>query len=93
MLHKLTCVVCGGTFYGCRKNILTCSEVCRRRRQTAIRKENLKLYAMQIGATHADCKPASKSNLEKLNSEAREKGMTYGKYIAEKYANKVKVEI
>lgn len=54
MVHKLTCVVCGGTFYGCRKNILTCSEVCRRRRQTAIRKENLKLYAIQIGATHAE---------------------------------------
>lgn len=81
---KLTCAVCGGTFYGNRKNTLTCSESCRRKRQADIREENQKLQQLQTKRI---------SRLGELNKEARERGMTYGKYMAEKYASQVKVEI
>ena len=30
MNHKLTCAVCGGTFYSQRRNTPVCSETCRR---------------------------------------------------------------
>ena len=39
MLHKKICVVCGGNFYSQRKNAVTCSEVCRRKRQTIVNQE------------------------------------------------------
>ena len=80
MLHKKICVVCGGNFYSQRKNAVTCSEVCRRKRQTIVNQEKRE-------TKEAECNSIKiyQSRIDKINEMARSQGLSYGKYKALEY--------
>ena len=74
MNHKLTCAVCGGTFYSQRRNTPVCSETCRRQYK------KMKKAEMVKSNTSATPTKKRKSHIEEINAAARAAGMTYGKY-------------
>ena len=67
-----TCIVCGERFIG---ESQYCSEKCREENIT-IRK---KAKEMRMAKPR---KPKIKSELARINAEAREAGMSYGRYVA-----------
>ena len=83
MNHKLTCAVCGGTFYSQRRNTPVCSEACRKKYKQRLRQERAEENAVP--------KRERKSNIADINAAARAAGMTYGKYVAMKYAEKNRI--
>lgn len=85
MNHKLTCAVCGGTFYSHRRNTPVCSETCRRQYK------KMKKAEMVKSNTSATPTQKRKSHIEDINAAARAAGMTYGKYMAMKYAEKNRI--
>lgn len=85
MNHKLTCAVCGGTFYSQRRNTPVCSETCRRQY------EKNKKAEINKGVATKQAKEKRKSNIADINAAARAAGMTYGRYMAMKYIEKNRI--
>lgn len=85
MNHKLTCAVCGGTFYSQRRNTPVCSETCRRQYK------KMKKAEMVKSNTSATPTKKRKSHIEEINAAARAAGMTYGKYVAMKVADMITI--
>ena len=85
MNHKLTCAVCGGTFYSQRSNTPVCSETCRHKYKMMKKAEMVK------SNTPATPTSKRKSHIEEINAAARAAGMTYGKYVAMKYIEKNRI--
>lgn len=84
MMYKRQCAVCGGIFYSPRAAAVTCSEICRRKRQVEINQQ--KRASKEVKQTQK-----TESKLDKINKIARSQGLSYGKYKALEYIKNHKV--
>ena len=97
MIRVIKCAICGKEFETPRNDRKYCCHACgvvasnnaRRKRKE---EKNIKKIAKRIKAMRqADLPKEYKSELARINAEARAHKMTYGKYVALKYARGEKV--
>lgn len=85
-MYKMTCKMCGMTFAAQRKHTKYCSDACRTERDRQRTKECLERKKNEP-------KPEKYvPHLDEINHKARAAGMSYGKYVAEKYKERLKNE-
>lgn len=101
MIRVIKCATCGKEFESARTDRKYCCHACgvaasnkaRTRARRKKKEENdIKKIAERIKAMRqADLPKEYKSELARINAEARAHKMTYGKYVALKYARGEKV--
>lgn len=79
-MYKKYCEICGRKFETKQPQARMCSDECR------------KIRAVQWRAEHKEAGKLRKNKLNEVNRLAREAGMTYGKYVAMQYKEKLKNE-
>lgn len=84
-----TCPICGKEFLTKIKKTKYCSEECRREKE---RRRAIKQWEEKKAEQQKKKKEKHIPQLDELNRRAREAGMTYGKYMAEKYKERLKNE-
>lgn len=78
------CKYCGNRFSTHRSNAKYCCERCRYEAKKKMDRESYK-------SPHIQEQPKNKNaNLIEINRRAREAGMSYGKYVAQKYMEESK---
>lgn len=77
--YARVCLVCNKPYVATNHNSRLCSEACRRKRNIELCRESR--IRAKAEAELTAIKKARKKSLTELAVEAREHGMTYGKYV------------
>lgn len=93
---EIACKECGSVFMAKRHNASYCCDECRHKgklkRNAKSRQRRQEEEKKQREQEKKVKKRKRKSSLAVVNERARAAGMTYGKYMAQEYAQMVKVE-
>ena len=77
--YNKTCAICGKPYIAKRKASKCCGEKCKKERERQLQKQRDAKRAEAAAAYELEQKKTK--SLAQVNREARERGMTYGKYV------------
>ncbi len=81
------CIVCGKRIPECSPRLKVCSKHC------ALRRKNLSRHGLSAPYEYVTEPPIQSFTLAEINAEARAPRLTYGQYVAQLAAGKIKREI
>ena len=83
-MYKKYCEICGRKFETRHPQTRVCSDECRKKKREE--------WKSAYNENQSSRKRAASSNLAEVSRLAREAGMSYGKYVAKMYKEKLKNE-